>query len=242
MDVGGYSSVGGRETNEDAWCVRVDDDGVVLAIADGMGGHAAGEIASRVAIRVAGAPLPHESPTAQILRAHDAVRTVAHESPETRGMGTTGTFVRVETTGARARVAHVGDSRVALWRPSRTFEPPVPLHILVSAHTIPGRLLATGAISPADYALRPDKNRLLQNLGMPGRPEVETIEVDLRVGDVLILTTDGVHEVVDDARLAALCRGAVRRGADAIARRVVAEAVAAGTSDNATCVVARILP
>lgn len=198
-----------RQRNEDAVLARPERG--VLAVADGLGGHPAGDVASLTAVRSLDAtPLSADS-TEQDLRdavdaAHRAVLTAAEEEPGRIGMGTT---VVVAAVGPdRASVVHVGDSRAYLLEPS-------------------GRLEAV----TRDHGMH---GYLTQALGLDRDLEPDAAEVTCGPGSRLLLCTDGLTNMVDDAELAGLLgRGDAQAACDAL----VEAALDHGGVDNVTVVV-----
>jgi serine/threonine protein phosphatase PrpC len=145
------------------------------------------------------------------------------------GMGTT--VVAAQIVGDRLTVAHVGDSR--LYRLANGA-----LRLLTADDSWMAAVLARDPAANADaYRHHPIRHALTNVVGGHGRTNVHIVEEVLEDGDYLVLTTDGVHGVLDDAVLERLARGA--DAPDAIARRIVRAAIADGARDNCTAVVAR---
>ncbi len=208
----------------------------LLVVADGMGGHAAGEVASAAVTRVFAAlePLPADGVQpdvvlrAAIARAGDALRELVLADPELEGMGTTVTALLL--SGDLVGVAQVGDSRAYLLRDGV-------LEQLTHDQTLVQSLVDEGRISQAQAESHPQRSVLLQALD--GRVEVEP-EVGLRtprVDDRYLVCSDGLSGVLSDATLRDVLAqhdqaGAVERLVD-LARR-------AGAPDNVTCVVAEV--
>lgn len=237
-----------RPNNEDAW--RIDPELGAFAIADGMGGHAAGELASRVAIDAVFRALGDRESVAvmdayvkgstiearravfdQIRRAintaHAAVRKEAEGSPTRKGMGCTldvGVLL-----GKEGFVAHVGDSRVYVARQTTTIQ-------LTSDHTLAGVLVARGLATPSQP---PGGSHALMNaIGRDGKLVVDEIFVDLVQGDRLVLCSDGVHTEIKDENIIAKL---ARRGApEDAALALVNAAIERGGNDNATALVVDI--
>lgn len=189
-----------REQNED--CFLSDAQLGFYAVFDGMGGHNAGDVASKLARRVVHEYVidnqtklePKELLDAALQAASAEVHREARSRRDLHGMGTT--VVACMVTGDdKAFVAHVGDSRAYLMRESR-------LRLLTRDHTVVSELLSRGAISAEDAMHHPYKSVLSRNLG--GKPEtrVDHAEVDLTPGDRLLLCSDGLtgfssHEAVE---------------------------------------------
>lgn len=237
-----------RDNNEDAFFV--DEDGGLFVVADGMGGHAAGEVASRIAVETITELLqgdldPDETrldrqvgDPGDILRerlryamnqASARIRREALANPPWAGMGTTACVLLIEGEGAH--VAHVGDSRIYLWRGGR-------LSRLTRDHTVVQQEIDAGRLTP-DMARRvAHRNYLTQSVGYHGPVEPDTATRPIAPGDVFMLCSDGVTDPLDDTRLAEIFEEA---DAPDLAERLVREAVAAGGEDNITAIVIRVV-
>lgn len=247
LTAAGRSDRGPRAANQDAFLCDLDLG--LLAVADGMGGHNAGEVASRIAIESVAGFLrmtrdarditwpfgfdPAQSTAANRLNAaiRLANRTV-HEAgtkdAKLAGMGTTLVAILVEKK--RAIVAHVGDSR-AYWFHQRVLER------MTRDDTWLMSMLGIDSQSP-EGADHPMRHVLTSGIGM--RPDVtpSVIEHPLTVGDRWLLCSDGVHGVVDDGVIEAALRD--ETSAEAAAAAVVREAIDRATTDNATAIVLRV--
>ncbi|HLT58793.1 MAG: Stp1/IreP family PP2C-type Ser/Thr phosphatase [Limnochordales bacterium] len=231
MEVGARTHVGKvRPTNEDGYLIR---DGL-LAVADGMGGHRAGEVASGTALAVLreypfGRGQPAAELAAAVQAAHARVRELAHRDADLRGMGTTLTAALV--AGGRLHVAHVGDSRLYLWRDGR-------LHQLTADHSVAAELARAGHIDEATARRHPHRHVLTRALGIDAELEVDLAEVPLEPGDGLLLCTDGLSSLADDGEMLGVLEKAAT--AQAAADALVELALARGGTDNVTVVVARL--
>jgi serine/threonine protein phosphatase PrpC len=195
-----------RPHNEDAFGVQVSAG--LLVVADGLGGHAAGEVASRMAVdTLCEAFGPHaswspgsgvaplsarEMLTSAIQHANARIFASAQQSPAMQGMGTT--IVAALAFGGRALIAHVGDSRALLLRKRR-------LSQLTIDHTIANELGPRG-VDPYANGLRP--GMLSRAVGTDERVEVETRFFEPQAGDVLLLSSDGLTNVVREDEIAAI--------------------------------------
>ncbi len=234
-----------REHNEDAWMIDLESG--VFVVADGMGGHAAGEVASALATEtvheiLVGAPDPEETrlvrdhgleDSADVLRerlryamnqASIRIRRESETRPETRGMGTT--LVVLVVDGDHAHLAHVGDSRAYLWRAGRLVR-------LTRDHTVVQQEIDNGNLSPELARLLPNKHILTQSVGFHGPVEPDTTTRMVEPGDVFVLCSDGMTDPVDDEALAKIIAGTP---IDMLAHVLVEEALKAGTEDNVTVV------
>ena len=238
-----------RPTNED--CFGIHDRLPLCVVADGMGGHNAGEVAARIAVdavvdflREQGTeddawPFgfdPSLSEAGNRLRtaihvAHVRILETSATAREYLGMGTT--VVAALVCGARLSAAHVGDSRLYVFARNR-------LRQLTHDDSWMATLLADDP--QADRGLlkhHPMRNALTNVVGGRPRTQVHVVEEALDGGELLVLTTDGVHGVLEDRRIERL----LRDGGDApeMAASLIGAALAYGSRDNCTAVVAQYL-
>lgn len=217
-----------RDHNED----RAYAHDELVAVADGMGGAAAGEVAAQLAIRAIRqltGPIDRASLRAALESANTAIRNTAESDPTKAGMGTTMTAVAVDD--GTAQIVHVGDSRAYLWRDGR-------LRQLTDDHSVVGEMVRRGTITPEEALHHPHRNVITRALGADPAVEVDTSVEELRDGDVLLLCSDGLYTEVDEPEIAAALAGAA--SINVAARTLVDRANAAGGSDNVTVVLARI--
>jgi PPM family protein phosphatase len=214
----------------------------LLAVADGMGGHAHGEVASALAINAiveADAGLDaadlHAVDLLDTLRmamdtAARRLTDVADSDPSLRGTGTT--LVALLLDGTRVGVAHVGDSRAYLLREGE-------LHQLTHDHTLVQSLVDEGRITADEAADHPRRSVLVRTLqeGSPAEPDLFT--VDGQIGDRFLVCSDGVTGVLDDEDIQEILAG-VPEPADAV-DRIIELANEGGGPDNITCVVADLV-
>jgi protein phosphatase len=217
-----------------------DADGYLLAVADGMGGHAGGEVASEIAIttlREHVARIPTEDdpapPTLASLLvdafqvANARVLARAEEDPGLRGMGTT--MVASLTIGEHTQIANVGDSRAYIVNHDGIRQPTVD-------HTWEALELERGKISPEEIAGSPFYGMIARSIGALPELDVDTFDVQLSEGDYLLLCSDGAYREVSDAQMHAVV--AAERDPERCCRRLVDLANEAGGADNITCVLA----
>jgi protein phosphatase len=181
-----------RDNNEDSILPETGGktgEDLVVAVADGMGGHVGGEIASRLAIDAVASH--RDLPLAQrITAANETIMAEAANRPELRGMGTTLTAGHFLSSGTLT-VAHVGDSRAYLLRDET-------LEQLTHDHSVVAEYLRAGAIRPEDVANHPQRSMLTRALGLDPQLAVDTVEVALRAGDRLLLCSDGLTSMLAD--------------------------------------------
>ncbi|HEX2506877.1 MAG TPA: Stp1/IreP family PP2C-type Ser/Thr phosphatase [Miltoncostaeaceae bacterium] len=217
-----------RRHNEDRSLSRPP----VIAVADGMGGAKAGEVAAQLAVEEV-ARLPEPVAVADVRaavgRANAAIRRMARDDPDKSGMGTTFTAAMLED--GRLDVVHVGDSRAYLWRDGR-------LRQLTEDHSVVAELVRRGSISPEDAETHPHRNVITRALGAEPEVAVDTFSEYLRDGDVVLLCSDGLSSYVSEEDITTALADAVTL-ADA-AKALVERANGAGGTDNVTVVLARV--
>jgi protein phosphatase len=236
----GLSDVGSvRENNEDRWFG--DPQAGLLLVCDGLGGHAAGEVAAQRAVDQLPRLLasrrnvlttgeePYLARTLQaVLRAVN--RTIwreAQENVERRGMGTTIVFTLV--LGETAIIASVGDCRTYLQRAGA-------LHLLTHDHSLAQYLLDNQMVAADDPRLTFARRQLLQHLGMANPPVPWLRKLTLAAGDRLLLCSDGLTDMVVDERIAGVLEREPRP--QAACAELIDMAKLAGGRDNITAVIA----
>jgi serine/threonine protein phosphatase PrpC len=217
-----------RDHNEDR--AYAHDD--LVAVADGMGGAAAGEVAAQLAIRAVRqltGPIDRLRLRDALVSANTAIRSTAESDPSKSGMGTTMTAVAVEN--GVAQIVHVGDSRAYLWRDER-------LRQLTDDHSVVGEMVRRGTLTADEAQQHPHRNVITRALGAEPDVDVDSTTETLHEGDVLLVCSDGLYTEVDDIGIAAIL--ATSESLDDAAHRLVDRANAAGGADNVTVVLARI--
>jgi PPM family protein phosphatase len=216
-----------RHHNED----RALGRGPVIAVADGMGGAKAGEVAAQMAVDEVASLSPPVSPEqvrAAIARANDAIFDMAHADPDKAGMGTTLTAALL--SGSALAVLHVGDSRAYLWRDRELTQ-------ITDDHSVVAELVRRGSLSPAEAEVHPHRNVITRALGAERAVTPDIVTQPLEAGDLILLCSDGLSSYVGDAAIAEALASA--RDLNAAARELVALANRAGGADNVTVVLAR---
>lgn len=219
-----------RERNEDFHGRTTTEEGALLVVvADGMGGHAAGDVASRMAVETVleVAAFSTAAPEALLRKAiGEANRRVFERScrePEMAGMGTTVVALLLCPEG-NAWTAHVGDSRAYLQRSGR-------LEALTADHSVVAELQRRGLLSEEEAARDPRRSQLTRCVGLGSEVEVDVARLDARVGDRFLLCSDGLSGVVEAPRIAELlAETEVERAAQAL----VEAANERGGPDNVT--------
>jgi protein phosphatase len=254
----GLSDVGRkRKSNEDSFAATPDLN--LFVVADGMGGHAAGEVASRLAVEsierhISGArpstdptvpagpritvpeapPLP--APAQKVLNAirlanQEILRSV-RRNQTMRGMGTTVVIAYIQ--GRRAYIGSVGDSRAYLLRAGD-------LRQLTDDHTFVNEQVRAGTLTPAEARRHPARNILTRAVGSQDEVEADIIQQDLLAGDLLLLCSDGLTAMVDDQNILETLRGTdadLQRGCQAL----IDLANEHGGDDNITTILIQAAP
>jgi serine/threonine protein phosphatase PrpC len=239
-----------RTSNEDSYSTRADVG--LFVVADGMGGHVAGEVASRVAVEAieafiqetAGAdknrtwPFPFD-PTVSLeanrLRAafrlaNRKIASAIADSQDLRGMATTASAVLLGPRGAS--VAHVGDSRVYVLRGGK-------LEQITNDHSWVEEQVRAGTLTPTAARQHPWRNVVTRALSGGEDPEVDVTEVSPRPGERYLLCSDGLFTVVPDNRIAEIL-SQKDRSLDTIAHDLVEAANEGGGPDNITALILQI--
>ena len=225
VDVGSATDIGRvRERNEDSMLV----DPPLYVVADGMGGHRGGQVASQVALEaMEGLATEGQGSLADhVRRANRAVWDRSIEDERLSGMGTTLTAARID--GGSALIAHVGDSRAYLLRDGS-------LQQLTTDHTLVARMVRSGEITEAEAEVHPHKNVLTRALGTDEDVQVDEDSIALVDGDRLLLCSDGLTGMVTEDQIQAILENSdqPQQAAD----RLVKAANRAGGIDNITVVV-----
>jgi protein phosphatase len=238
-----------REENEDAFSAR--DDLSLYLVADGMGGHAAGEIASRLAVETIESfvgdtrdadvnrtwPFPYDSALsldgnrlkAAFRLANRRLGSAMETDDTLRGMATTAAGILFGR--ATPVVAHVGDSRIYLWRDDA-------LEQVTADHSWVGEQVRAGVLSEADARRHPWRNVVTRALAGGEDPVIDVAEMEVRAGDRLLICSDGLHGVVSSERLAEVLRQDLTLGD--CCQVLIDAANEAGGPDNITVALLRI--
>jgi PPM family protein phosphatase len=235
MSVAAYGAThpGPRSTNEDA--LLIDVEAGLFVVADGMGGHNAGEVASGLAIETI-QQFIRKSADRSGARLEEAVRCAnqeilmaAAQRPDYAGMGTTVAAVLVNDH--HASLTSIGDSRVYRWHGGKLAQ-------LTRDDSWIAKMLSDGAsLSAPEIERHPMRHVLTEVVGVRSDLEPRASECDFESGDALLLCSDGLHGVVSSNQLAAVMRSS--GGVKEMAARLVEQAVAHGATDNVTAVVVR---
>jgi protein phosphatase len=200
-----------RPINEDYACAIIPDDpailatkGVLMIVADGMGGHEAGELASRMTVECMRsfyyetAGDPHTTLTGALDHANRVLLRHARIHPDLTGMGTTCTAIAV--VNGCAWLAHVGDTRLYLVRDGSTYR-------MTQDHSATMDLVKRGLLTLAQADRHPERNLILRAVGVRDKLDATTWHdgFPVRTGDRLIIGSDGFYETLDDHEIGSIC-------------------------------------
>lgn len=245
IELGNLTDVGcHRSHNEDYYCYAEPESdaafarkGRLLVIADGMGGHRGGAAASGIAVDTvrsaylaSDAETPAGALSIAVQEAHRAIQNFAREHPELEGMGTT--CIAAVVKGAELTYAHVGDSRLFLVRGKDILQ-------LTEDQTVVNRLIHQGMIAADEAAKHPDHSVLIAALGIGDAviPEIPERPIPLAAGDILVLCTDGLHDLVDKPELAA---SVMTESPATACRNLIELAKSRGGHDNITVQILKV--
>ena len=241
MQVTGLTNRGlERPRNEDSCFARYDTDLALLVVADGMGGHQAGNVASSLAVSMAenlwgkldrnvirftgGA---RQLISRFIIEANDLIITEAGNSLDKKGMGTTITAGLL--CGNCLTIGHVGDSRAYLIKDNR-------IELLTKDHSLLEELIESGQVDPEEAKSHPQRHVLTRALGISRDLEIDVIEHDISDNSILLFCTDGLTNLVHDEEILALSRETSEP--QKLAESLIELANERGGFDNITVVVA----
>jgi protein phosphatase len=219
-----------RRGNEDSSFARAP----VFAVADGMGGAQAGEVASQIAVEAFEAGLPEDgSPEERLAevvqRANRRIYELSRTQHEHAGMGTTLTAAYLD--GGHVAIAHVGDSRAYLFRDGE-------LTRLTQDHSLVEELRQRGKLTEEEAAEHPQRSIITRALGPEPDVQVDTLSQAVRGGDVLLLCSDGLTSMISERHMREILADAANL--QAAADRLIDSANAAGGKDNITVVLFRV--
>jgi len=226
-----------RDSNEDAVGKWSHEDGIIFAVADGLGGHNAGELASALALEVLARELdraPGGWPIPKRLRraaqeANLAIYTKGIAVPELHGMGTTLTATAL--VGSTVVCAHVGDCRLYLLRDGAFTQ-------LTKDHTWVWEQVQYGLLSAEGARTHPRRNVLTRCLGNTLIVGIDVLNMDLHAGDVFVQCSDGVHALLPESAIADSIRG---EAPDASCATLIQRARDAGGHDNLSAQIATVV-
>ena len=220
-----------RQNNEDALLVGEGEDETLFAVADGIGGFEAGEVASSIAIDVL-KDLPPDGAFEQAIReANRRILAAGRGDEKLSGMGTTVVAVRFGGTQGDpvAEVAHVGDSRAYLVRGGE-------MKPVTEDHSLVAELVRSGDLTRAQAAEHPQKNLITRALGAEEEVDVDTAALPIGAGDRILLCSDGLSDMVPESKISEIVQKSPDDPEEA-SRSLLSAALDAGGNDNITVVV-----
>jgi protein phosphatase len=227
-----------RTSNEDAFAVNVKNK--LFLVADGMGGHAGGEIASSIAVATLEEWIttrtsdqgPDEILRLAAQEANSRINEVQRQKPELAGMGST--LTALSFRGDRFYIAHVGDSRAYRLREGQ-------LEQLTRDHSLVWHLFENGVLRKKDLSTHPQKNLITRSIGPHSEVEIDLEQGEAREGDVYLLCSDGLTDVISDEGIGEALADNEKTPQE-LGEDFVNSANAAGGPDNVTVVVVRLEP
>ena len=244
VEVFGLSDVGCiRELNEDCYCICGFGDNSergFCILADGMGGHNAGEVASQNAVKLIAEEMNRllesgekEIPgqlSRAVSAANTGVYTMASENPIHRGMGTT--VVTAFIDDGTAYVANVGDSRAYAVRDDEIVQ-------MTTDHSVVSELVMRGTITKEEARLHPQKNIITRAVGTDKSVRTDIFEYNYSPGDVMIICSDGLSTMLDDNRILEIIKS--KKTSEDTVNSLIAAAKDEGGLDNITVICIRFI-
>lgn len=226
-----------REENEDAIGYWPHEDGLLFAVADGLGGHNAGQVASALALEVLAREMERApgnwAVTKRLRRALQEANLAIYQKgmtvPDLHRMGTTLTATAL--VGGTLTAAHVGDSRLYLWRGGE-------LRQLTKDHSWVWEQVEYGILSPEQARTHPRRNMLTRCVGHNLIVSIDTLRLEVQPGDVLLQCSDGLHALLPDTAIAAAVRELKPEPA---CHLLIERGRAAGGDDNLSVQIAAVL-
>ena len=232
-----------RAGNEDSFFAEANEKRGLFIVADGMGGHAAGEVASEMAVQIisrelAGITEINNGDNAAAVKVAEAVKKANSKIYERtitevdkQGMGTTASVLIL--TGSRYLIGQVGDSRVYLLRDGK-------LRQLTKDHSYVQEQVDAGFLTPEQARYHPYSNVITRCVGASDSVEPDTYNGDVKTGDVYLVASDGLTGMVDDRRLQILLMS--RAEPERKVHALISEANGRGGLDNITAIVVQVAP
>ena len=221
-----------RASNQDALIVVPGKYGL-YGVADGMGGHKAGDVASQMAVRVLGQELEKKKPSEALLRrgiekANLMIYEEQKRNPDYSGMGTTLTVIWEDKT--KVLLGHVGDSRAYRLRNGE-------IEQISQDHSMVAEMVRSGVITEEEARVHPYRNIITRALGAEEDVETDVTELDKQAGDLYLICSDGLSEYVRDPEMRdVLLRMSLEDAAD----ELLARALEGGGRDNISLVIAEV--
>lgn len=226
-----------RKQNEDSFCINKDLN--LIAVADGMGGHRAGEVASSMAVKafedylLENRNLLADDSQDIMQKAVQAANRVIYEAAGSnssqKGMGTTLTAAVLD--GSNLLLAHVGDSRAYLIHNDKIKQ-------ITQDHSLVNEMVKNGSLTEEEANRHPQKNILTRALGTSPEVEIDLLKIKIKENDLIILCSDGLTNLVSREEIMAFA--AQENDLDRLVESLVDKAIERGGFDNVTVVVCRV--
>lgn len=238
MKISSATSVGKvRSLNEDSFYASSESlGGAVLAVvADGMGGHNAGEVASAEAVKIIKDSITDTDTDVKkslcdaVDIANDTIYKMSVKNPKLHGMGTTVTACVIDK--GQLTIAHVGDSRLYLLRNGEILQ-------MTKDHSLVEMLIENGTITKEDAKNHPQKNVITRAIGTANTIDTDTYEFSVKEGDIILLCSDGLTNMVDEEKILSIVWG--ENSFENLAQKLIKEAENAGGLDNITAVLIKL--
>lgn len=233
-----------RQYNEDNYYVfdrltNHQELGMLIAVADGMGGHNGGDVASQVAVNTVASYYStrrKDSPLDRLIstveQANRQIFDLSQENEGLYGMGTT--LTTMVFRGSESHIAHVGDSRAYLYREGQLTQ-------LTDDHSLVAQAVREGILTPEQAARHPQRSIITRALGTRDAVEVDSLTIHVQVGDILVLSSDGLHGFVEDEEIRQYI-DIYAKSPDELAEQLVQAALAKGGNDNVSVITVRVDP
>lgn len=222
-----------RESNQDSFLVN--EDLGIFVVADGMGGHSGGEVASSMAVKAVeevfkDPEVPDQDPKVVLFKAYEEATQrifdkAANESPELSGMGTT--MVMAYLRGPKLHVANVGDSRCYLFLRPHFWQ-------LTEDHSLINEQIRAGVLTPEQAQHFVGRNVITRSVGYERQVQPDVVYREVRAGEVYLLCSDGLSSLVTDAKI---CDILSKNSPSRVPEICVQQAIAHGGDDNVTVMV-----
>jgi len=236
LEMCSLTDVGGKSINEDKVLAKSLNDLYLLAVADGLGGHAAGEVASNTAQIEVEESLKVNLVTSDIrnavkeaiAKANKEIYLLSRENPEYTGMGTTLVMALVQQ--GKALIANVGDSRAYYLSGSQ-------IRQITRDHSVVQTLIEQGLITIEEALYHPQRSKLTRALGIEPEVKVDIYDIELLPGDILLLCSDGLTDSVKDAEIREVIGSS--GNLDEACVNLIRQAKEKGAKDNISVILAR---
>ena len=232
MIAGGYTLLGEKHSvNQDSFLIKDKDELKLFVVADGMGGHAAGDLASAVAIKVLETKLDEFSEECiknTVKQANEQILSIANSKEEYKGMGTTLALCLVK--GQELYISHIGDSRIYIDKGDGDF-------FITTDHSVVQQLVERGEITADEAKDHKMKNIITRALGVESEVEMETEFTDLTEDTVIVICSDGVSNVIEDETIVRIAKENIPGKAAQILCETAKEQ---GSTDDITAIVVKV--